>query len=186
MPNSQENTWVYNKHACRSPSKAAKDNMSCASFQLPNLPVTMSGSMFLISTCSQKFSCCHVHADTLLSVAFTDLMSSSVSQHKPVSGIFTSACDASRLATAQLNRHSDAERLQHTMAGASVLILLLTRADSPARTEACLESLLASSPPLSKVPLLVLTTASDLHQGVQQWMTTLPGQAIAFMLILIA
>lgn len=114
--------------------------------------------------------------DTLLSVAFTDLLSSSVSQHKPVSGIFTSVCDASQLATAQRNTDSDAEQLQHTMAGASVLILLLTRADSPAQTEACLESLLASSAPLSKVPLLVLTTASDLHQGVQQWMTTLPGK----------
>ena len=121
-----------------------------------------------------------MHADTLLSVAFTDLLSSSVSQHKPVSGIFTSVCDASRLATAQFNADSDAEQLQHTMAGASVLILLLTRADSPAQTEACLASLLASSPPLSKVPLLVLTTASDLHQGVQQWVTTLPGQAISF------
>ncbi|KAL0031492.1 hypothetical protein WJX77_003186 [Trebouxia sp. C0004] len=114
--------------------------------------------------------------DTLLSVAFTDLLSSSVSQHKPVSGILTSVCDASRLATAQLNTDSAAEQLQHTMAGASVLILLLTRADSPAQTEACLESLLASSPPLSKVPLLVLTTSSDLYQGVQQWMTTLPGK----------
>ncbi len=103
-----------------------------------------------------------------------------MSQHKPISGIFTSVCDASRLATAQPNTDSDAEQLQHTMAGASVLILLLTRADSPAQSEACLESLLASSPPLSKVPLLLLTTASDLHQGVQQWMTTLPGQAISF------
>jgi len=129
---------------------------------------------------TQKFSCCCVHADTLLSVAFTDLLSSSVSQNKPVSGIFTSVCDASRLATAQLNTDSDAEQLQHTMAGASVLILLLTRADSPAQSEACLESLLASSPLLSKVPLLVLTTAADLHHGVQQWMTTLPGQAISF------
>ena len=65
------------------------------------------------------------------------------------------------------------------MAGASVLVLLVTRGDNPEHTEACLKTLLTSSPPKLTVSLLVLTTAPDLHHGVQQWMNTLPGQTLS-------
>lgn len=115
-------------------------------------------------------------AERLLSVAFTDLMGSPVTQAKSVSGIFTSVCDASNLATAQAGGHRDAKELQETMAAASVLVLMITRSDNPAHTEACLKAILAASPAALKVPLLLLTTAADLHQGVQQWVNTLPGK----------
>lgn len=62
------------------------------------------------------------------------------------------------------------------MAGSSALVLLLTRADSPAHTEDSLRALLGSVPAALKVPLVLLTTAPDLHQGVQQWLQTLPGK----------
>ena len=62
------------------------------------------------------------------------------------------------------------------MAGSSALVLLLTRADNPARTEASLRALLGCAPVALKVPLVLLTTAPDLDRGVQQWLQTLPGK----------
>ena len=110
-------------------------------------------------------------------MAFTDLRGSQLANAQPLSGIFTTVCDASSLtADHQANRNSHSLSLQDTMAGSSALVLLLTRADNPARTEASLRALLGSAPAALKVPLVLLTTAPDLDQGVQQWLQTLPGK----------
>ena len=116
-------------------------------------------------------------ADGLLSVAFTNLRGSPLAQTQPLSGIFTTVCDASRMAAADSSRDGNLQSLQDTMAASSALVLLLTRADTPAHTEANLRALLGCAPIALKVPLVLLTTAPDLHQGVQQWLSTLPGQA---------
>ena len=115
-------------------------------------------------------------ADGLLSLAFTDLRGSQLASAPPLSGIFTTVCDASSLtADHQANRNSHSPSLQDMMAGSSALVLLLTRADNPARTEGSLQALLDSAPAALKVPLVLLTTAPDLDRGVQQWLQTLPG-----------
>ncbi|KAL3152304.1 hypothetical protein ABBQ32_001375 [Trebouxia sp. C0010 RCD-2024] len=116
-------------------------------------------------------------ADGLLSVSFTDLRGSQPPKTQPTSGIFTTVCDASTLtADPQATWGDPSQALQGTMAGASALVVLLTRADNPAHTEASLRALLGASPSALKVPLVLLTTALDLHQGVQQWVQTLPGK----------
>lgn len=116
-------------------------------------------------------------ADGVLSVSFTDLRGSQPARTQPLSGIFTTVCDASTLtADPQATRSDPSQSLQATMAGASALVMLLTRADNPARTEASLRALLGAAPAALKVPLVLLTTALDLHQGVQQWLQTLPGK----------
>lgn len=118
-------------------------------------------------------------ADGVQSVAFTDLRGSQPARAQPLSGIFTALCDASSLTAEQQasrNSNSHSQALQDTMAGSSALVLLLTRADNPARTEASLRALLGAAPAATKVPLVLLTTAPDLHQGVQQWLKTLPGK----------
>ena len=119
-----------------------------------------------------------VIADSLLSVAFTSLLGNPVSQTKPLHGIFTSVCDASRLTASPANSQASNDHLQTVMAGASVLVLLITRADNPSHTEAFLMQMLAAAPVGLTMPLLILTTASDLHQGVQQWLSTLPGMRL--------
>ena len=93
----------------------------------------------------------------------------------PLRGIFTSVCDASKLTASQAGSQASKDHLQSTMAGASVLVLLITRADNPSHTEASLTQMLAAAPSGLTTPLLILTTASDLHRGVQQWLSTLPG-----------
>lgn len=116
-------------------------------------------------------------ADGSLSVAFTDLRGSQPARAQPLSGIFTAVCDASSLtAEQQASRSSHSQALQDTMAGSSALVLLLTRADNPGRTEASLRALLGAAPAALKIPLVLLTTAPDLHQGVQQWLKSLPGK----------
>ena len=116
-------------------------------------------------------------ADGLLSMAFTDLSGSQLANAHSLSGIFTTVCDASSLtANHQASRNRCSPSLQDTMAGSSALVLLLTRADNPARTEASLRALLGSAPVALKVPLVLLTTAPDLDRGVQQWLQTLPGK----------
>lgn len=119
-------------------------------------------------------------AGTLLSVAFTNLVGSPLAQAKPLRGIFTSVCDASQLTTDQPGSHDQHQhqQLQDLVAGASVLAVLVTRTDSPSRTEAALRQMLAAAPPGLRVPLLVLTTAPDLDQGVQEWLHTLPGMVL--------
>ena len=109
-------------------------------------------------------------------MAFTNLRGSALAQAQPLSGIFTTVCDASRMTTADASRNGNLQPLQDTMAASSAVVLLLTRADTPAHTEANLRALLGCAPLALKVPLVLLTTAPDLHEGVQQWLHTLPGQ----------
>ena len=117
-----------------------------------------------------------VGADGLLKMAFTDLRASQLAKSHPVlSGIFTTVCDASSLTAADSSKNGQRQALQDSVAASSAIVLLLTRADKPAHTEASLGALLGSAPAALQVPLVLLTTAPDLHHGVQQWLHTLPG-----------
>lgn len=50
------------------------------------------------------------------------------------------------------------------------------RADDPQQSEAHLAAFLGATSPGLQFPLLLLTTAPDLHQGVEKWAAKLPGK----------
>lgn len=133
--------------------------------------------MLCLADCNTRKTCASP-ADHLISLAFTDLTKATSSVLKPCQGIFTAVQDLSSLTpqTAQ----SPSSELASACSGASALILLITRADDPSHTQAKLSALLEACPPSLQFPLLLLTTASDLHQGVEHWLAALPEKLPGF------
>ena len=116
--------------------------------------------------------CC---ADGLISLAFTDLTRASSALLEPCQGIFTAVQDVSSLTD---QHHTPG--LTTATSSASALIMLITRADDPTQTQAQLAAILGASPLGLNSPLLLLTTAPDLHQGVERWLAALPDRLPGF------
>lgn len=118
------------------------------------------------------------NVDHLISLAFTDLSQATSSVLKPCQGIFTAVQDTSSLAVQSAESpHAD---FVSACSGASALIMLITRADDPSQTHTQLSALLGAYPPGLQCPLLLLTTAPDLHQGVEHWLAALPDKMPGF------